>query len=105
MRELKNVVERLIVRRHGQAVTLDDLPQLWSQDVWSSQTKSVDAPVRPVSIADQLFDRMVKDGESFWSVVYPAFLLRDLTRENLRELVSKGLRQTDRKSTRLNSSH
>jgi transcriptional regulator with PAS, ATPase and Fis domain len=93
VRELKNVVERLIVRRSGQAVTLDDLPQLWSQDVWSTQSKNVAAPVRAVSIADQLFDRMVKDGESFWSVVYPAFLLRDLTRDNLRELVSKGLHQ------------
>lgn len=92
VRELRNVVERLIVRRPGQDVTPEDLPQVWSQDQWSNHPKDADAP-RPVSIADQLYDRMVNDGESFWSVVYPAFLLRDLTRENLRELVSKGLRQ------------
>jgi hypothetical protein len=49
--------------------------------------------VHSVSVADQLFERMVKDGESFWSAVHPAFLLRDLTRDHVRELVSKGLRQ------------
>jgi len=31
--------------------------------------------VRSVSVADQLFERMVKDGESFWSVVHPLVLI------------------------------
>jgi hypothetical protein len=37
---------------------------------------------------------MVKGGESFWSVVYPAFMTRDLTREDLRHIVASGLRET-----------
>ena len=94
VRELKNVIERLIMRRPGQTVTLDDLPQTCSQDAWATQPEDAEKPARSVSVADQLFDRMVKEGESFWSVVYPSFLSRDLTRENLRELVSKGLRHT-----------
>jgi transcriptional regulator with PAS, ATPase and Fis domain len=94
VRELRNVIERLIVRKAGRTVTPDDLPESLSQQVWTSPSGAGDKPVRVVSVADQLFDRMVKDGESFWSAVYPAFLLRDLTREHLRELVSKGLRHS-----------
>ncbi len=91
VRELKNVIERLIVRQSGQQVTAcDSLP--WSPDMASPQDEA-GKPVHSVSVADQLFERMVKDGESFWSAVHPAFLLRDLTRDHVRELVSKGLRQ------------
>ena len=91
VRELKNVVERLIVRQSGQQVTsCDSLP--WSLDGGSQQDEA-GKPVHSVSVADQLFERMVKDGESFWSAVHPAFLLRDLTRDHVRELVSRGLRQ------------
>ena len=91
VRELKNVVERIIVRHGGQVVTGGEfLP--WSADATSPQEEAA-RPVHSVSVADQLFERMVKDGESFWSAVHPAFLLRDLTRDHVRELVSKGLRQ------------
>jgi transcriptional regulator with PAS, ATPase and Fis domain len=92
VRELKNVVERLIVRHAGEMVTSGDcLP--WTHEGASLQADDTGRPVRSVSVADQLFERMVKDGESFWSAVHPAFLLRDLTRDHVRELVSKGLRQ------------
>jgi transcriptional regulator with PAS, ATPase and Fis domain len=91
VRELKNVVERIIVRHAGEQVTGGDfLP--WSADAVSHPDRPSQA-ARSASVADQLFDRMVKDGESFWSAVHPAFLLRDLTRDHVRELVSKGLRQ------------
>jgi transcriptional regulator with PAS, ATPase and Fis domain len=91
VRELKNVIERLIVRHSGEQVTGGDcLP--WSADA-ATQPDQPAQTARSASVADQLFERMVKDGESFWSAVHPAFLLRDLTRDHVRELVSKGLRQ------------
>ncbi len=34
-------------------------------------------------------------GESFWSAVYEPFMVRDLTRDDLRLLVSKGLKETN----------
>jgi hypothetical protein len=34
---------------------------------------------------------MLKDGESFWSAVYPLFMSRDLTREDLRKIIKIGL--------------
>jgi len=45
------------------------------------------------SAADDLFDRLASHRDSFWSVVYPAFMARDLTREDLRALLRKGLQQ------------
>ena len=41
-----------------------------------------------------LFERITKDGASFWSVAYEPFMSRDLTRGELRELVRLGLEHT-----------
>ena len=37
---------------------------------------------------------MVNGGESFWSCVYAPFMARDLTRDDLRTIVRKGLERT-----------
>jgi len=37
---------------------------------------------------------MVNGGESFWSCVYAPFMARDLTRDDLRTVVRKGLERT-----------
>ena len=89
VRELKNIIERLIVRQSGQQVTAADfLP--WSPES-SAQQDDAGKPVHSVSVADQLFERMVKDGESFWSAVHPAFLLRDLTRDHVAGAGQQGI--------------
>jgi two-component system response regulator HydG len=95
VRELKNVSEQLVVRRGGKLVTVNDLPP--SLAVSAEQKISIGTTTvlaQPSPIADQLFDKMVVDGESFWSAVYPIFIRRDLTRDHLRQVVQKGLRQT-----------
>jgi hypothetical protein len=51
--------------------------------------------VQQRSTADALFDRVVKGRESFWGAVYPLFMERDMTRDDLRALVRKGLEQTN----------
>jgi hypothetical protein len=38
--------------------------------------------------------RMLQHRESFWSVVYPEFMARDLTRDDLRRIVQIGLENT-----------
>jgi hypothetical protein len=38
---------------------------------------------------------MIKQGESFWSAVYPIFMSRDLTRTDLRKIVQIGLETTN----------
>src|SRR5207245_11152372 len=47
------------------------------------------------SRADQLYHRLVVEGESFWSAAYVPFMQRDLTREDLRALISRGLDETN----------
>jgi DNA-binding NtrC family response regulator len=91
VRELKNVVERLVIRARSGEIRRDDLPL----EVLRA------APAAPVAItpttrpaADVLFERMVNGGESFWSCVYAPFMSRDLTRDDLRAIVRKGLERT-----------
>ena len=37
---------------------------------------------------------MVTGHESFWTVIYEPFMLRDLTRDTVRSVVRRGLKQT-----------
>jgi DNA-binding NtrC family response regulator len=91
VRELKNVAERLVVRSRNGAIDVSDLPMnLLSVE---PQSRKGPAPTRP-STADTLFEKLVVARESFWSVVYGPFMSRDMTRDDLRMLVRKGLEQT-----------
>jgi DNA-binding NtrC family response regulator len=92
VRELKNVAERLIVRSRSGILTIADLPAELQQ--WG-RPAAVRAPAAvPTSVADDLYDRLVMHRESFWTVVYPAFMARDLTRADLRTVLRRGLQQT-----------
>jgi DNA-binding NtrC family response regulator len=92
IRELKNAVERLVIRSRG-AIGLADLPSEISTG--SKAPARTDQPAdSPTANADALFERMARDGESFWSVVYEPFMARDLTRADLRLIVKRGLEQT-----------
>jgi transcriptional regulator with PAS, ATPase and Fis domain len=87
VRELKNVAERLIVRNVAGVVTAADLPM----EIQRQRPPAVVGVAR--CAADDLFDRLASHRDSFWSVVYPAFMSRDLTRADLRALLCKGLQQ------------
>jgi DNA-binding NtrC family response regulator len=91
VRELKNIAERLIVRSPSGVVMPSHLPpEVQAAGRAAAAASSPTATQR----ADSLFDRMVQQRESFWSVVYPLFMSRDLTRADLRQLISRGLQQT-----------
>ena len=104
VRQLRNVVERLIVRGRGGVVRLADLPV-------TTQGAGRDlAPVHPpVALPGavglpgraamrpstaQLLERMLNQRESFWSAAHLSFMARDLTRDDLRELIAAGLQRT-----------
>ena len=90
VRELKNLAERLTVRGPMSVVTCGDLP------IDMAARQSTGAPPSASSresVAAQLFDRMVRGREPFWTAVYPAFMARDLTRDDIRALVTRGLEQ------------
>jgi transcriptional regulator with PAS, ATPase and Fis domain len=93
VRELKNVVERLVVRGRDGEIGRDDLPlEVLRSAAPAVQTTPAPQATRPA--ADMLFERMVNGGESFWSCVYAPFMARDLTRDDLRTIVRKGLERT-----------
>jgi DNA-binding NtrC family response regulator len=92
VRELKNVAERLVLRPHNGRIGPEELPV----EIWKER-RSPQAPgAQPFQppLSEQLFDRMLKGGESFWVAVYEPFVARDLTREDLRDLVRLGLEHT-----------
>jgi len=94
VRELKNLVERLVVRSRSAAIDEADLPNevlgLSRRRMPTAQADAV--PVQ--SRADELYDKMVVNGESFWSAVHPLFNARDMTRDDMRAIISRGLTQT-----------
>ena len=89
VRELKNFVERLVLRARRGVITPADLPM----ETIPPPQEAIREPVRGAAI-DRMYERMVNGREPFWTVVYEPFMLRDMTRDDLRAIVSRGLEQT-----------
>jgi len=98
VRELKNVVERLVIRHSGRDIVPDDLPaEILDAVTFATETTAPtpsNASIETKSRAEILWDSMVVGGESFWTVVYPAFIDRELTKTDLRQIVKAGLQRT-----------
>jgi two-component system, NtrC family, response regulator HydG len=95
VRELRNTTERLVLRHSSGRITLEGLPaEIYSEA--RAQFALNDGPSAAARAAtpELLFERIVKNGGSFWSVAYEPFMARDLTRRELRDLVRFGLEQT-----------
>jgi transcriptional regulator with PAS, ATPase and Fis domain len=88
VRELQNIVEQLSAGHHPGTIDVVDLP-------WCSRAAATDQPRHFVErrrrIADELFDRLTAGTASFWTDVYDRFMDRDLTRQDLRDLIARGL--------------
>ena len=96
VRELRNVVERLVLRTRGERTTLDMVPMEIRREAGARRSVSAPAAERavPVKKPQVLFDRMFTDRASFWSEVYEPFMARDLTRQDVREVIRLGLEHT-----------
>jgi DNA-binding NtrC family response regulator len=94
VRELRNVAERLILRCATGHVDVDALAREIGRA--TATERAAARPARPAEVptSQALFDRIVKDGASFWSIAYEPFMARDLTRRDIRELVRLGLEHT-----------
>jgi DNA-binding NtrC family response regulator len=90
VRQLRNVAERLVVRAQEGVITAPDLPR----DVLSMSGPAAGPGQSSREVRELLFERMVRKGETFWTVVYEPFMERDLTRDDLRALVRHGLSLT-----------
>jgi transcriptional regulator with GAF, ATPase, and Fis domain len=90
VRELENVVERLAVTGNNEVIELEQLPP----EIRERQS----VPARPQrerrrTVADDLYKKLVEERQSFWGVVYPLYMQREITRANVREVVRKGLEE------------
>ena len=90
VRELENVIERLLVTAPSDVITAKELPlELQHYNNLVSRPRRE----RRRTVADDLFKRLVDERESFWTAVYPLYMEREITRNNVRELVRKGLEE------------
>jgi DNA-binding NtrC family response regulator len=90
VRELKNVAERLVIRHGGGDIEIPHLPAELSR---GRGVAAIASPPRPTRV-DALIEKLTEQRESFWSAVHEPFMARDITREDLRELVRFGLTAT-----------
>ncbi|MFN8065288.1 MAG: sigma-54 dependent transcriptional regulator [Vicinamibacterales bacterium] len=91
VRQVENVVERLIVTCRNEVAQIDDLPMEIRAPGRPRGAQAVEA--KPQSVADELYRKLLSERESFWNVVYPLYMNREITRNNVRELVHKGLEE------------
>jgi transcriptional regulator with PAS, ATPase and Fis domain len=90
VRQLENVVERFVVTGRREIVQLDDLSPEIRTPVGVDHRPRRE---RRRTIADDLFRKLIEDGESFWHAVYPLYMNREITRANVRDVVHKGLEE------------
>jgi len=93
IRQLKNIAERLIVSGDTGPITVDELPPEIHGTSYQEPKSDEGQPDRQ-GRAQELLNRMLIEGESFWSAVYGPFMQRDLTRDDVRFIVRKGLLKT-----------
>jgi DNA-binding NtrC family response regulator len=95
VRELKNVAERLVVGSRSGRIDVGLLPTEVAGRPASTivPAASAESPA-PASSVRLRLERLMKDRVSFWSEVHKPFMDRDLTRDDVRELVRVGLEHT-----------
>jgi transcriptional regulator with PAS, ATPase and Fis domain len=98
VRELKNVVERLVIAKRSGQIERGDIPidakATSPHQPSGGNGANGGSTAVAVSQADALFEDIVTHGQSFWAVVYAPFMSRDLTRRDVRLLITKGLERT-----------
>ncbi|HEX2339291.1 MAG TPA: sigma 54-interacting transcriptional regulator [Vicinamibacterales bacterium] len=90
VRELENVIERLTVTGRSVDITPQDLPHeiLHFQAIHHAPRKE-----RRRTVADDLYKKLIAERQSFWVAVYPLYMQREITKQNVREVVRKGLEE------------
>jgi DNA-binding NtrC family response regulator len=99
VRELRNVAERVALRQIEGVVTPHHLPRELHHGASATTTSVVEAPAAVPQggrwhAADAAWDEMMRHRASFWLVVHPRFMSRDLTKADVREIVRRGLELT-----------
>ena len=95
IRQLKNVVERLVFSRCGATIEPNDLPgELRDTRCEHASGRHDATDAAQPAVEAELLARMLQGGESFWPVVHEPFMKRDLSRAHLKSIVAHGLQRT-----------
>ena len=85
VRQLESVVRRMAVSG-------------WSDHlIGYKREPAVGPPSPPIigerrrTVADRLYDDLIRNGHSFWTAVYTPFMEREITRDDLRSVIGRGL--------------
>ena len=101
IRQLKNVIERIVLKNSGRLVDPSDLPAEIAGVAARNRGAAEPslnhyAELSPkIPQTEELIAALVHRRESFWSAVYPLFMVRDLTRKDLRSIITDGLERTN----------
>jgi DNA-binding NtrC family response regulator len=97
IRELKNAIERVVLKVSGPVVLLSHLPtEIVCPDAQPTAASGMNGgAAKKPSPADEMTAMMLERGASFWEAVYPSFMARDMTRDDLRKIVQVGLENTN----------
>ena len=80
VRQLENVIERLVVTGQRDVIAVEDLPM---EVRTPSQIGVRPKRDRRRTVADDLFKKLLEERESFWTAVYPLYMDREITRGNV----------------------
>jgi transcriptional regulator with GAF, ATPase, and Fis domain len=89
VRELQNVIEQLVWMSGVDRIDVHHLPP-----ELQPTPQAVRVRERRRQLSDDLYDGLVGGNLTFWGEIYAMFLNRDITRQDLRTLVSRGLSAT-----------
>ncbi len=90
VRELENAIERVAVKARSEEAGIDDLPmEIRMQKGVSIRPKRE----RRRTVADDLYRQLREEQVSFWTGVYPLYMQREITKDNVRDLVRRGLEE------------
>jgi transcriptional regulator with PAS, ATPase and Fis domain len=93
VREVQNVVEQLSAAGHDRELDVADMPPY--------AAAAAAAPIaarggdRRRTDMDALFDSLANGTSEFWRDIYDAFIERDLTRQDVRHIIMRGLAVAD----------
>jgi transcriptional regulator with PAS, ATPase and Fis domain len=89
VRELQNVVEQAAWQSGATEIAPEHLPI-----AIRAKDSLVHTRERRRQVADDLYEALVTGTYSFWAHIHPLFLVRDITRHDISELVRRGLQTT-----------
>jgi DNA-binding NtrC family response regulator len=100
VREVRNVAERIATCEHDGTIEPDMLPAeiLDGGRPPFTARPSLLAPSSPAEYhpdVDAAWKEMVVKGRSFWAVVHPRFMDRELTKADVREIIRRALERND----------